>query len=164
MFEEVFAVSTTVSAAEKRRAYAREILMRAEGRKHCISPTITQGVYEIPGKGRGFFRAFASVLPPRGWGAVIALPHINWAVAHEYGIELDHLLLVNPPESEVGNAAFILLEGVHVLCLGDIHLSREQKRRLWAKARHNEHLILTSVPWKGISRQLPSRHVIRQAV
>lgn len=120
------------------------------------------GVWEVPAGAGPLLRAAVRVLPPEGWLGVVAVPDIGWAAAHAMGIDLGRVVCVPHPGPHAADAVAVLVDGVDVVCLGPMALSAPQRRRLAARARRGDRVLLTAEPWPGISR--PWRETRREAV
>ena len=119
-------------------------------------------VLQVGGGTGDLLRAAASLGGPGTWWGVVALPDIGWLAASRSGIVLDRVVAVPRPGALVGEVVAILLDGVEVLCLGDVDVPGGQRRRLAARLRRDGGTLLTRRPWPGISRPWeprPLRHL-----
>ncbi|RRC96137.1 hypothetical protein [Schaalia canis] len=151
-----------------RLAHARDILMGAHnamgiaqtrpdlqlasksGRK---TPPGT--IYFISGAQKDFNDALLDCATPLSWVAVAALPEIGWQRLSEQGLNLDRVVII--PELDVlgERVLYILASAMDILCVGDVPLSAQGRKRIAAKARQKGCLILSATPWQGLSRPFP---------
>lgn len=146
---------TPSSRPPSRTATPDAILPSSEG--------ITGHVLQVGGGTGPLLRAAASLGGPRTWWGVVALPDTGWLAASRAGMTLDHVLCVPRPGPLVGEVLAALLDGVDVLCLGDVEVPSAQRRRLAARLRRDGGTLLSARPWPGISHPwgpaVPVRHL-----
>lgn len=124
---------------------------------------VGSAVVEAPAARSRLVRAVLDSCPDGGWTAFVGVADIGWEWAHQEGLDLDRVLVVAVPE-HVGAALVcsLCLDAVDVLCVGRAALSREEQRRLAARARARGRRIITERPWPGVSRPLAT--LLREAV
>lgn len=166
---------TALSRAEERaglRPDARlvEISFASSSRSRLVAPeptpsapgTVAGRVLQVEGGTGPLLRAAASLGGPQTWWGIVAVPDIGWLAASHAGLVLDRVLSVPHPGPLVAEVMATLLEGVEVLCLGDVDLPGAQRRRLAARLRRDGGTLLTRRPWPGISHPwdlVPTRHL-----
>ncbi|QWW18737.1 hypothetical protein I6B53_06085 [Schaalia sp. 19OD2882] len=111
------------------------------------------GVLEVPRGCGARLRAAAALTPEGGWAAFLGVRDVGWEAAGVFGLDLDRVLVVADPGPLAPEAAALLIEGVDLLCVGELSLSRIQQRRLAARARSEGTTILVESPWVGLSRR-----------
>lgn len=108
-------------------------------------------VLEVVGGG-SLLRAAASVVPAGGWTGFVGVGDIGWLAAREAGIDLGRVVSVPRPGPLAGDVVATLLDGVDVLCVGQVDLTGAQRRRLAARVRRDGRVVLTVRAWPGVSR------------
>ncbi|MFI6031894.1 hypothetical protein [Amycolatopsis magusensis] len=93
------------------------------------------------------------------WAAVVGVPELGVVAAHELGVAVDRLALVNRPGMEFGAVTAALLDGMDLVAVGGAGggargagPSRSQQqlaRRLSARARNRGAVLLSLGPWPG---------------
>lgn len=117
------------------------------------TPTGAAGrVLEVTGGTGTLLRAAASLGGSGTWWGIVAVPDIGWLAASRAGIDLDRVIAVPRPGPRIGEVVALLLDGVEVLCLGDVDVPGAQRRRLAARLRRDGGTLLVRHPWPGVSR------------
>ncbi|GAB2752117.1 hypothetical protein JOM49_002104 [Amycolatopsis magusensis] len=98
------------------------------------------------------------------WAAVVGVPELGVVAAHELGVAVDRLALVNRPGMEFGAVTAALLDGMDLVAVGGAGggargagPSRSQQqlaRRLSARARNRGAVLLSLGPWPGAEVEL----------
>lgn len=148
-----------------RLQHARELLERREtdlglrsgGLFEVGGLSVTGPVLEIDEGGGGLLRTATALLSEGGWVGFLCVSDLGWEAAEAMGMDLGRVLIVPEATGHEVEVAALLLDGVDLLCLGDLALSRGQERRLAAKARAQGATILTPRPWYGLSRRWEGR-------
>lgn len=84
-----------------------------------------------------------------GWAAFVGLPRVGMLAAHELGLDLGRLVLVPGPGPDGPTVVAALLDGVDVVVVGDVALTDADRRRLSARARERDAVLLSTTPWPG---------------
>ncbi len=139
-------VEDPVRAAESVRVGAPEAEASGKG---------TAGrILEIPSGGGPLLRAAAGIVRQRegSWTGLVGVEDIGWVALREAGLDLDRVVSVPHPGPFAADVVATLLEGVDILCVGDIDLSNAQRRRLGARIRRDGSIVLSTLAWPGLSR------------
>ena len=115
------------------------------------SAGIRGSVLQVPSGVGELLRAVAAVIPEEGWVAFAGVRDVGWEAASGMGIDLSHVIDVPEPGQMAGDVVSALLDGVDVLCLGDVELRASQRRILAARCRRDSKTILVGQAWPGIS-------------
>jgi hypothetical protein len=83
------------------------------------------------------------------WAAVVGMPDLGVLAAAELGVEISRLALVPKPGAELGGVVAALLDGIDLVVVATPNVQPTLARRLSARARHRESVLLTSNPWPG---------------
>lgn len=152
----------TLSSVDRLRA-ARSALAAAEnsvGLRDNLDEA-GGGVFHGPTGGGPFLRAAVALTPDSGWVAFVNVRNIGWVAGAEAGFDLSHVLHIPQVGPHGAQVLALLIEGVDVLCVGDVFLERSHMRRLAARARAERTTILSTQPWPGISRPWEERALMR---
>lgn len=84
-----------------------------------------------------------------GWAAFVGLPRVGVLAAHELGLDLTRLVLVPAPGPDGPTVVAALLDGVDVVVVGDVALTDADRRRLSARARERDAVLVSTTPWPG---------------
>lgn len=84
-----------------------------------------------------------------GWAAFVGLPRVGVLAAHELGLDLARLVLVPAPGPDGPTVVAALLDGVDVVVVGDVALTDADRRRLSARARERDAVLVSTTPWPG---------------
>lgn len=84
-----------------------------------------------------------------GWAAFVGLPRVGVLAAHELGLDLARLVLVPAPGPDGPTVVAALLDGVDVVVVGDVALTDADRRRLSARARERDAVLVSTAPWPG---------------
>lgn len=84
-----------------------------------------------------------------GWAAFVGLPRIGVLAAHELGLDLARVVLVPAPGPDGPTVVAALLDGVDVVVVGDVALTDADRRRLSARARERDAVLVSTTPWPG---------------
>lgn len=84
-----------------------------------------------------------------GWAAFVGLPRVGVLAAHELGLDLERLVLVPAPGPDGPTVVAALLDGVDVVVVGDVALTDADRRRLSARARERDAVLVSTTPWPG---------------
>ena len=84
-----------------------------------------------------------------GWAAFVGLPRVGVLAAHELGLDLDRVVLVPAPGPDGPTVVAALLDGVDVVVVGDVALTEADRRRLSARARERDAVLVSTMPWPG---------------
>lgn len=84
-----------------------------------------------------------------GWSAFVGLPRVGVLAAHELGLDLARLVLVPAPGPDGPTVVAALLDGVDVVVVGDVALTDADRRRLSARARERDAVLVSTTPWPG---------------
>lgn len=84
-----------------------------------------------------------------GWVAFVGLPRVGMLAAHELGLDLARLVLVPTPGPDGPTVVAALLDGVDVVVVGDVALTDADRRRLSARARERDAVLVSTTPWPG---------------
>ena len=79
-----------------------------------------------------------------GWMAAVGLEDLGLVGAHEQGVPLDRVLLVEtPPPTQWATVVAALIEAMHVVCVNPFHpVGRQDARRLQARAREQQAILI----------------------
>lgn len=91
-----------------------------------------------------------------GWAAFVGLPRVGVLAAHELGLDLARLILVPAPGPDGPTVVAALLDGVDVVVVGDVALTDADRRRLSARARERDAVLVSTTPWQGAHVTLTS--------
>jgi hypothetical protein len=86
------------------------------------------------------------------WAAVVGMPDLGLLAAAELGVALSRLALVPDPGAERGAVVAALLDGLDLVVATGV--PAPLARRLSARARHRESVLLTADPWPGADLEL----------
>lgn len=89
------------------------------------------------------------------WAAVVGMPDLGLLAAAELGVALSRLALVPDPGAELGGVVSALLDGLDLVVATGV--PAPLARRLSARARHRESVLLTADPWPGADLELDCR-------
>lgn len=106
------------------------------------------------------------------WAAMVGMPAISADAAVEAGIDLEHLAIINPPETNWTGASWTtavgaLLDAVDVVVarpgvVGSAKPTDSEARRLTARARSKDAVLILFGPqaaaWPAVELQLTARH------
>lgn len=90
------------------------------------------------------------------WAAFVGLPRVGVLAAHELGLDLARLVLVPVPGPDGPTVVAALLDGVDVVVVGDVALTDADRRRLSARARERDAVLVSTTPWPGAHVTLTS--------
>ncbi|GEN79128.1 hypothetical protein [Actinotalea fermentans] len=91
------------------------------------------------------------------WAAFVGLPRVGVLAAHELGLDLARLVLVPAPGPDGPTVVAALLDGVDVVVVGDVALTDADRRRLSARARERDAVLVSTTPWPGAHVTLTSQ-------
>jgi hypothetical protein len=83
------------------------------------------------------------------WAAVVGMPDLGVLAAAELGVEISRLALVPRPGAELGGVVAALLDGIDLVVVATPDVRPSLARRLSARARHRESVLLTPNSWPG---------------
>lgn len=84
------------------------------------------------------------------WVAVVGLPEVGVLAAHHLGLVLERVVLVPAPGPDAPTVLAALLDGVDVVVVGPrAALSPSDRRRLSARARERQSVLLPTTDWSG---------------
>ncbi|WP_175955410.1 hypothetical protein [Schaalia sp. Marseille-Q2122] len=112
-------------------------------------------IYSISGTQKDLNDALLQCATPLTWIAVAALPEIGWQRLSEQGLNLERVVALPNLDIAAERVLSILASAVDILCVGDLPLSAQGRKRIAAKARQKGCLILSATPWPGLSRSFP---------
>ncbi|SNS44439.1 hypothetical protein SAMN06309944_0273 [Micrococcales bacterium KH10] len=130
-----------------------------------VPPQLRQrGIVAITGSTTVLLAALGEVMDadarnPR-WAALLGMPEIGMAAAAEQGIDLERLAVV--PEVGTQGAAIIAaaLDGIDIVVCGpQASVAQLQQRKITARVRRHQRLLLSTYPWQNADLTL---RVIRQ--
>ncbi|QFU93849.1 hypothetical protein YIM_43575 [Amycolatopsis sp. YIM 10] len=107
------------------------------------------------------------------WAAVVGVPELGVVAAHELGVAVDRLALVNRPGMEFGAVTAALLDGMDLVAVGGAgggargagpSRSQQLARRLSARARNRGAVLLSLGPWPGAEVELTCEAVAWQGL
>lgn len=110
------------------------------------------GVFHGPAGGGPFLRATVALVPAGGWAAFVNMRNMGWLAGAKAGLDLSHVLHIPQVGGHGAQVVALLIDGVDVVCVGDVFLEHSQMRRLAARARAEGTTILSTQPWPGVSR------------
>ncbi len=84
------------------------------------------------------------LMAPDGWMAAVGLEDLGLVGAHEQGVPLDRVLMVETPTPDQwATVVAALVEAMHVVCVHPHHrIGRQEARRLQARAREQQAVLL----------------------
>lgn len=88
------------------------------------------------------------------WAAVVGMPDLGVVAAAELGVELSRLALVPAPGADLGAVVAALLDGIDLVVVASAGMRPTLARRLSARARHRESVLLTPHSWPGADLEL----------
>lgn len=94
------------------------------------------------------------------WAAVVGMPDLGLLAASELGVELSRLALVPRPGAELAGVVAALLDGLDLVAVAPAPQERTRQafatlaRRLSARARHRESVLVSFGPWPGADLEL----------
>ncbi|MCS4484270.1 hypothetical protein NXS08_02030 [Gleimia sp. 6138-11-ORH1] len=143
---------------EERLAKARLQLIKAENSLGVVTAEAVNGkVWHLDkhseNQNRLLITTLSSLQETSPWIGIVGVRDLGWVAAVEAGINLEKLLLVTPPLTQVADILAELVDGFDITVCGQIFLNRAEKTRLAAKVRKRRNILLTLEPWGGISRQ-----------
>ena len=157
-----------------RLAHAREILVGAHNAMGIaqtlpdlqLAPKSSRKtppgtIYSISGSQKDFNDALLRCATPLSWVGVAALPEIGWERVSEQGLCLDRVVVIPRLDVAAEKVLCVLSSAMDILCIGNIPLSAQGRKRIAAQARQKGCLILSSTPWWGLSRPFP--YTLREA-
>lgn len=83
------------------------------------------------------------------WVALVGLPRVGVLAAHQLGLDLDRVVLVPVPGPDGPTVVAALLDGVDVVVVGEAALTDADRRRLSARARERDAVLLSTTSWPG---------------
>lgn len=138
---------------EQRLAKARLQLVKTENQLG-VSPNdaLNGKVWHLDGSHRSLINTLQCLQNPQQWVCALGVEDFGWVAAAEAGIDLEHFLLVKPPADKAGEVLGQLVDGFEVTICAPIFLRPAEQRRIAAKVRQRKNLLLTMLPWVGVSR------------
>ncbi|WP_091294245.1 hypothetical protein [Amycolatopsis xylanica] len=88
------------------------------------------------------------------WAAVVGVPTLGLAAAEELGVEVGRLALIPRPGVEFPAVTAALLDGVDLVAVGAAGVNAQVARRLSARARHRDAVLLALGHWPGAEVEL----------
>lgn len=88
------------------------------------------------------------------WAGVVGMPDLGLSAAAELGVVVDRLALVPRPGTEFGRVVAALLDGLDMVVVAGPIASASLARRLSARARHRESVLLSVGAWPGADLEL----------
>lgn len=151
-----------------RLARAKEALRKAEvaqgvrgtGEKAVTVDALSPGVYHLVDAGPAplelMMSALAQVSGQGKWVAVAGFPDVGWEAAGQMGLDMNRVITIPKIDSQIEKTLGVLVEGFDVVAVGHFLLPFPVKRALGGRVRTMGGLLLTALPWTGISRPFPA--------
>jgi hypothetical protein len=93
------------------------------------------------------------------WAGVVGMPNLGAVAAAELGVELERLVLVPEPGSQLTAVVAALLDGLDLVATTPGDLTDSVARRLSARARHRGAVLISFGPWPGADLELTCERI-----
>ncbi|MDO5050038.1 MAG: hypothetical protein Q4D87_09180 [Actinomycetaceae bacterium] len=144
---------------EQRLARARLSLIEAES-SVGLAPVVSleRGrVWHVESGNAAVFQALSDLHEAGQWIGFIGFRNVGWSAVKEYGLPLSKILYVPSAAQSALQAFAALIDGVDLIVAGPVGLSARDQKALAGRVRARRSTVLTTSPWRGVSRPWKTR-------